>query len=224
MHMPHSMSMSVCACTALTPLCATVCVCVAVLQVSVVYTLHARISVRAPSGLSLSSALILFAISLTGTALNYYADWQRMRFRELEGRMLIRGRKAQYVEARYSVATHDSDSVSTRHGKATNGHQHRNGNPSNGQTQQRVALLLADGMWGPARHFHYVFELTAAWSWCALANPVRNGLVTCMYAIFLTMLLAHRAKRDEEKCLAKYGDGYRKLMELVPARIVPGVF
>jgi len=208
--------------------------------VSTVYTQHARMSVRSPSGLPLSAALALFAVSLAGVALNYYADWQRMRFRETDGRMTIRGRKARYVEARYVVSDAAAPGGSDANGTASNGHA-SNGKASDGQASNgnghasngnghvrgpsvRVALLLADGMWGPARHFHYVFELLAAWSWCALANPLRNGLVTCSYGIFLTLLLAHRAKRDEEKCLAKYGDDYRKLMALVPARIVPGIF
>ena len=44
------------------------------------------------------------------------------------------------------------------------------------------------------------------------------------YATFLTILLLNRAKRDEDKCLAKYGDGYKELMRLVPYRVVPGVY
>ena len=42
--------------------------------------------------------------------------------------------------------------------------------------------------------------------------------------IFLTILLIHRAKRDEEKCLAKYGEYYKKYMKLVPWRIIPGIY
>jgi len=166
---------------------------------------HARMNVRHPSGLSLPVALAIFLIGLAGVALNYYADNQRQRFREMDGKMLIRGRKPRFIEARYTTKA-----------KAVDG---------NGKTDtQRTALLLADGMWGPARHFHYVFELMAAWSWCALANPVANGSLTCAYGIFLTCLLLHRAKRDEEKCLGKYGDDYRKLMQIVPYRVIPGVY
>jgi delta14-sterol reductase len=42
--------------------------------------------------------------------------------------------------------------------------------------------------------------------------------------VFLTILLIHRAKRDEEKCIAKYGDDYRKYMKLVPYKIIPGIY
>ena len=62
--------------------------------VSTVYTQHVRMSVRSPSGLPPATALVIFAVGIAGVALNYYADWQRMRFRETDGRMLIRGRKA----------------------------------------------------------------------------------------------------------------------------------
>jgi 7-dehydrocholesterol reductase len=121
---------------------------------------------------------------------------QRQEFREKDGNMLIWGKKPQYVTAVWG-------------GKGA---------------AQRTSLLLADGWWGPARHFHYVFELTAAWSWCLLANPVANGAVPLFYATFLTILLLNRAKRDEEKCLAKYGDGYKELIRIVPWRVIPGVY
>ena len=75
--------------------------------------------------------------------------------------------------------------------------------PKTGKQVERRSLLLASGFWGVARHFHYVFELTAAWSWCLLANPMKNGVVPLFYATFLTILLLHRAKRDETKCQKK---------------------
>ena len=45
-----------------------------------------------------------------------------------------------------------------------------------------------------------------------------------LYCSFLTVLLMHRAKRDEEKCLAKYGKYYEKYMDMVPYKIVPFVY
>ena len=50
-----------------------------------------------------------------------------------------------------------------------------------------------------ARHFQYFFELTVDYSWCILANPAQNRVVLVMfYAVFLTLLLVDRAKRDTE--------------------------
>jgi len=158
------------------------------------------LQVQSPSQLPLPLALALFAVGLAGVYLNYYADVQRQTFRETDGKMLIRGRKPRFVEATYTTVGDD------------------------GLPTTRTSLMLADGMWGPARHFHYVFELLAAFSWCLLANPLTNGLFTLSYGLFLTALLLHRAKRDEVKCLAKYGDAYKKLMALVPYRVLPGVY
>lgn len=66
-----------------------------------------------------------------------------------------------------------------------------------------------------------------AWSWGLLAGwpfSGNNGLAPLFYPTFLTILLVHRAIRDEEKCLAKYGSGYEKYMELVPHKILPYVY
>jgi 7-dehydrocholesterol reductase len=76
-------------------------------------------------------------------------------------------------------------------------------------------LLLACGWWGVARHFQYLFELTAAWSW---------GLLGVGDAVFLTILLFDRAKRDQEKCLKKYGKFYEEYMQIVRFKIIPYVY
>ena len=70
----------------------------------------------------------------------------------------------------------------------------------------------------------YSFELTAAWSWGFLANPSKNGPLPLFYAAFLTILLIHRAARDEEKCLKKYGKYYEQYMAAVKYKIVPYVY
>ena len=51
-----------------------------------VYTLHSRVLVHSPSGLSWLSAGAIFAVGLAGVGLNYWADAQRMTFRERRGR------------------------------------------------------------------------------------------------------------------------------------------
>jgi len=163
--------------------------------VPAIYTCHTRVTVLSPSGLSQPVAVALFVLSLLGVALNYAADIERQVFREKDGKCtLFFGGKPEFITAKYVV----------------NGHT-------------KTSLLLASGLWGPARHFHYVFELTAAWSWCLLANPIANPMAI-IYGAFLTMLLLHRAKRDEEKCLAKYGEAFEKLMKRVPWRVIPGVY
>ena len=169
--------------------------------VPAVYTFHSRFLVQNPSGLSFSMALAIFALSMAGVLLNYAADRERDVFRAAEGKCLVWGEKPQYITAKYTI-------VDRKTGKAT----------------QKTSLLLASGFWGMARHFQYFFELTAAYSWCFLANPFENGVLVMFYAVFLTALLVDRAKRDTEKCRLKYGKYYEEYCELVPYKIVPGVF
>ena len=75
-----------------------------------------------------------------------------------------------------------------------------------------------------ARHNQYLFELMAAYSWGFLAGVPTHGLLPLFYPVFLTILLVHRAHRDEQKCLAKYGAHYEKYMRMVPYKIVPFVY
>ena len=171
-----------------------------------VYTFHTRLLVRNPSGLSWMGAGIIFVIGLAGVLLNFWADNQRQIFREQNGQCLVWGAKPQFVRATYQFV-----------------------DAATGKVEQRKSLLLASGWWGIARHFQYAFELTAAWSWGLLGSGGISGLLDgrylgLFYPIFLTILLVHRAKRDEEKCLAKYGNGYREYMKLVRYKIVPGLY
>lgn len=165
-----------------------------------VYTLHSRFLVLHPSELSQGMAMLIAGIGFTGVLLNWWADKQRQTFRENGGKGLIWGKPPVFVEAQYTILNKD------------------------GSTTTRTSLLLASGFWGVARHFHYFFELTAAWSWCFLANPSHNGSLPLFYAFFLTILLAERAKRDERKCRNKYGKFYDEYSKKVPYLIVPGVY
>lgn len=165
-----------------------------------IYTMHCRYNVQRPSDLSATTALILFAISMLGVYFNFLADRQRQLFREVgPDKMMIWGKKPDYVEATYACHV-------------------------DGQKILKKSNLLASGWWGPARHFHYIFELTAAWCWCILANPAKNGVIVLIYAIFLTTLLFHRAKRDEVKCRVKYGKHFDEFCKKVPYLVVPGIY
>ena len=169
--------------------------------VPAVYTLHTRFLVQNPSGLSLPVASLWFGLSLLGVALNYAADRERDVFRSSGGKTLVWGKEPTYIVARYEVT-----------------------NPVSGEKVTRTSLLLASGFWGMARHFQYLFELTAAWSWCLMANPLRNGPIPLFYAAFLTYLLIDRADRDSDKCRLKYGRYYDEYCKLVPYKILPGVY
>jgi delta14-sterol reductase len=49
-------------------------------------------------------------------------------------------------------------------------------------------------------------------------------IFTYFYVIYFAILLIHRELRDEEKCLRKYGDDWRKYREIVKYAIIPGVY
>lgn len=166
-----------------------------------VYTFHSRFLVQNPSGLSFKVAMSLFVLSIAGVLLNYAADRERDVFRATQGKALVWGSKPRYITAKYTI-------VDRKTGKAA----------------EKTSLLLASGFWGMARHFQYFFELTAAYSWCFMANPLENGILVMFYAVFLTGLLVDRAQRDTDKCRLKYGKYYEEYCELVPYKIVPGVF
>lgn len=169
--------------------------------VPAVYTLHTRFSVLHPSGLSIASATALFVVSLLGVAFNYAADRERDVFRATGGKCRIWGKEPSYIQAEYTVVDRKT-----------------------GIETKKTSLLLASGFWGVARHFQYLFELVAAWSWCLLSNPFKNGAIPLFYCVFLTWLLLDRAKRDSQKCHQKYGKFYEEYCRLVPYKILPGVY
>jgi len=78
------------------------------------------------------------------------------------------------------------------------------------------------GWWGVSRHFNYVAELAAALLW---TPPVQNThFLPYWYFVYLSILLVHRAFRDEVRCTKKYGKDYALYKDKVPYLLVPGVF
>ena len=60
--------------------------------------------------------------------------------------------------------------------------------------------------------------------WLRAAFFFAAGCLPLFYCIFLTILLAERAKRDERKCQNKYGKYYDEYSKKVPYLIVPGIY
>ena len=85
----------------------------------------------------------------------------------------------------------------------------------------RRSKLLTSGWWGTARHINYTFELLLALCWNL--PGIYISLWPLLYNLFLAVLLTHRLWRDEEKCLNKYGKGWRAYCEVVPYRLIPGI-
>jgi protein-S-isoprenylcysteine O-methyltransferase Ste14 len=49
-------------------------------------------------------------------------------------------------------------------------------------------------------------------------------LITYFFILYFAILLIHRERRDDEKCRRKYGKDWEKYCEIVPYRIVPGIY
>lgn len=62
--------------------------------------------------------------------------------------------------------------------------------------------LLISGFWGIGRHMNYTGDLIMALAYCLPTGAQLGGY---FYAIYLFILLTHRAYRDDTKCKQKYG-------------------
>jgi 7-dehydrocholesterol reductase len=161
--------------------------------VPAVYTSPMLFMVNHPVGLSVVAALIVFLLGLASIWINYWADYQRQTVRATNGETTIWGATPKLILAEYSTET----------------------------GERKTNLLLASGFWGISRHFHYVPELLAAFFWsCATGFSYFSPF---FYVIFLTILLTHRAFRDDTKCRNKYGKYWDEYCKLVPYKIIPGI-
>lgn len=82
--------------------------------------------------------------------------------------------------------------------------------------------LMITGWWGAARKINYTGDWLMGLAWC-LTTGFQTPL-TYFYSIYFFILLVHRAGRDNEACLMKYGEeDWLKYRKAVPAIFVPGV-
>mmetsp|Transcript_38076 Transcript_38076/g.151154 ORF Transcript_38076/g.151154 Transcript_38076/m.151154 type:complete len:441 (-) Transcript_38076:239-1561(-) len=161
------------------------------------YTVHTLFLTKYPYNYSAPVAALIFIAGVLCIFVNYWADYQRMKVRETDGDCKIWGKKAEIIRAEYTE---------TRDGKR----------------EKKKSILLCSGFWGVTRHFHYVPEILASVFW---ACPIGHGLILpYFYVIFLTLLLFHRAGRDDRKCSGKYGSYWTEYCKKVPYRIIPYVY
>jgi len=136
-------------------------------------------------------ALLIFSAGLMSILINYFADRQRQLVRLSGGNCRIWGKEPRVTIAHYLTET----------------------------GEQKQNILLSSGWWGIARHFHYLPEIIAAFCWSVPA--LFNNFSPYFYVCFLTILLFHRAYRDDERCSKKYGKDWQRYCELVPYKIIP---
>ena len=84
--------------------------------------------------------------------------------------------------------------------------------------------ILCSGFWGISRHVNYFGEIIQG---VALALPgwiVSGSLLPWLYPLYYVLLFVPRDLDDDEICSAKYGSSWDKYRDLVPYRIVPGLY
>ncbi|OAL45862.1 ERG4/ERG24 ergosterol biosynthesis protein [Pyrenochaeta sp. DS3sAY3a] len=81
--------------------------------------------------------------------------------------------------------------------------------------------LLCDGWYGKARKIHYSCDIYFAINW---------GLVTgfaspfpWFYSVFFTIMIIHRAIRDNARCSERYGKAWKEYTQRVPYIFIPGI-
>ncbi|KAK1974613.1 ergosterol biosynthesis ERG4/ERG24 family protein [Colletotrichum cereale] len=158
------------------------------------YTLQAQYLGRYPTNPSPTYLAISFSLGVIGYLIFRSVNDQKELCRRTKGECLIWGKPAQCLKASYQT----SDGV------------------------LHDTLLLHSGWWGVSRHCNYTGDLLLSTAMCALVGTTK--VLVWFYAIFMLGLLVHRCLRDEERCLAKYGDSWKEYCNKVRWRLIPGIW
>lgn len=156
-----------------------------------VYTSPALYLVHHPENLGIPLAVTFFILGLSGIVINYLADRQRQRVRQLDGKCKVWGKTPEITRASYTTE----------------------------KGEDKQSILLSSGWWGISRHFHYIPEIVGAFFWSV--PGLFNNFMPFFYVSFLTVLLMDRAFRDDMRCAKKYGEGWKTYSEKVPYKIIP---
>ena len=152
-----------------------------------------------PNNMGIPISILIFILGILSIYINWDSDNQRQIFRAKKGELLIWGKKPDFIIANYQT--------------------------KDGKTHE--SLLLCDGYWGLARHFHYVPEWLAAFFW-SIPGSIHNFTFTnydnighLFYIFYLAILLTDRAYRDDARCRGKYGKFWDQYCQKVPYKIIP---
>ncbi|OGM48316.1 hypothetical protein ABOM_002198 [Aspergillus bombycis] len=160
----------------------------------VIYTTQAHYLAYHPVQLSGLQCTLLLAAGIAGYVIFRSANHQKYRTRQSNGTSLIWGRKPSVIQATYQTADGSS-------------------HPS---------MLLYSGWWGWVRHPNYIGDLI--FSFCTCAGCGFAHIIPWTYFCFMASLLIHRSLRDDARCSSKYGDRWTMYCEIVPWRLIPGLF
>lgn len=88
--------------------------------------------------------------------------------------------------------------------------------------KEHRSLLLASGLWGISRHCNYLGDILLSLAMCITCGIEHS--VPYFYVVYMSILLLHRIERDNARCLEKYGEYWTKYCNLVPYKLIPGVY
>lgn len=158
------------------------------------YTLQGLYLLYHPVHLSTPYAICVLTLGILAYILLRSANQQKDRFRRTGGNCKIWGKPAKKIDATYTS--------------------------SDGKTHH--SNLLVSGWWALARHTNYTADLLGAAAYSLACGF--DHLLPYFYLIFMTILLVHRARRDEHRCSHKYGPAWDEYCQKVRYRLIPGIF
>ncbi len=82
--------------------------------------------------------------------------------------------------------------------------------------------LLVSGFWGIGRHLNYTGEICVYFAFVLTTGFV--SWIPYLLPLWLICLLAHRARRDEQRCRAKYGELWERYKQRARFSMVPFLY
>ncbi|XP_053984855.1 delta(14)-sterol reductase TM7SF2 [Hylaeus volcanicus] len=86
----------------------------------------------------------------------------------------------------------------------------------------RGKKLIVSGLWGHVRHPNYLGDIIMWWS--ISCTSLACDILPYYYAIMCTVLLVHRAIRDNERCKMRYGLAWEQYISRVKYMILYRIF
>ena len=82
--------------------------------------------------------------------------------------------------------------------------------------------LLTSGFWGIGRHLNYSGEICIYFAFTLTTGF--NSIMPYLLPVWLTILLVHRAWRDDVRCRNKYGDLWQEYTNTAKFRMIPFLY
>ncbi|EZA47791.1 hypothetical protein DMN91_003735 [Ooceraea biroi] len=86
----------------------------------------------------------------------------------------------------------------------------------------RGKRLMLSGLWGYVRHPNYLGDIVIHWSFAGIS--LAGDILPFYAAIWLTLVLAYRAVRDNRRCQARYGYAWEQYCSRVKYMLLKHVF